>query len=379
MALRVLLADESNTIKKVFQLALQDYAVEVRTVNVGIDVIAVAKQFQPDIIFADVLLQKRSGYEVSSDIKSHKELSEIPVILIWSGFMDLDHDKYNASQANANLEKPFDVSSLRALVMQFVEKTKVQRLSNYLTFPKVTETESTTSESTSINIPLPPPIIESQKSPSSSGEMDVVSENIPEANWNMESFDSITKFGDKNTKKTSAKEESFTHHKLQSIVSPSEENTEVNQTMTHNILEDLPSDAEEVPWIQKDLSQFKIRASQHLDTENEEVAPVNFNEPETAVVPRPHLEDKLTDELQTQEFELEIETLKEESPIESKKLPKNSPPSTPQLSEEQLLNVIKAQSQETIERVVWQVVPELAKQIIERELKRLLAEKFSKD
>ena len=59
MALRVLLADESSTIKKVFQLALQDFAVEVRPVNIGVDVAMVAKNFKPDIIFADVMLQKK--------------------------------------------------------------------------------------------------------------------------------------------------------------------------------------------------------------------------------------------------------------------------------------------------------------------------------
>ena len=43
MALRVLLADESSTIKKVFQLALQDFAVDVRPVNIGVDVLKVVK------------------------------------------------------------------------------------------------------------------------------------------------------------------------------------------------------------------------------------------------------------------------------------------------------------------------------------------------
>ena len=64
MALRVLLADESNTIKKVMELSLQDFAVEVKAVNMGVDVLEVARNFKADIIFADVLLPKVSGYEV---------------------------------------------------------------------------------------------------------------------------------------------------------------------------------------------------------------------------------------------------------------------------------------------------------------------------
>jgi len=377
MALRVLLADESNTIKKVFQLALQDYAVEVRSVNVGIDVIAVAKQFQPDIIFADVLLQKRSGYEVSSDLKSHKDLKDIPVILIWSGFMELDHDKYDASQANAHLEKPFDVSSLRQLVVQFVEKTKIQRLSNYLTFPKIPEMETAASPKSNLDIPLPPPVPDKQSPAVAAGEMEVVSEKIAESNWNMESFESIGEFGKEGQKPLSTKDENFSHHKLQPMVDPSEEKTKVGEPLTQNILDDLPSDDDEVPWIQKDLSQFKIKASQHLDTNYEDEVPVEFSEPETVVKSVPLKEELLSEEIESEE--LEIELMSEESPSNDNNISDQPTPPVPQLSEEQLLEVIKAQSQETIEKVVWQVVPDLAKQIIERELQRLLEEKFSKE
>ena len=139
MALRVLLADESSTIKKVFQLALQDFAVDVRPVNVGTDVVHVARDFKPDLIFADVLLQKRSGYEVAAELKQTAGLNDIPVVLMFSGFIDLDEDKYQASHANAKLEKPFEVAALRQLVTDLVPRTQNQRLSQFLTFPKMPE------------------------------------------------------------------------------------------------------------------------------------------------------------------------------------------------------------------------------------------------
>jgi CheY-like chemotaxis protein len=137
MALRVLLADESSTIKKVFQLALQDFAVDVRPVNIGTDVVQVAQSFQPDIIFADVLLQKKNGYEVSAEVKADTTLFGVPVVLMWSGFMELDEDKFQASHANAKLEKPFDVTTLRKLVTDLVPKTQNQRISQFLAFPKM--------------------------------------------------------------------------------------------------------------------------------------------------------------------------------------------------------------------------------------------------
>jgi CheY-like chemotaxis protein len=141
MALRVLLADESSTIKKVFQLALQDFAVEVRPVNLGVDVLPVAKSFQPDIIFADVLLQKKNGYEVCSELKADSQAQKTPVVLMWSGFMELDEDKFQASLADARLEKPFDVAALRKLVSDLVPKTRSHRISQFLKFPKMPEME----------------------------------------------------------------------------------------------------------------------------------------------------------------------------------------------------------------------------------------------
>lgn len=137
MALRVLLADESSTIKKVMQLALQDFGIEVKTVSIGLDVLSVTKNFKPDIVFIDVLLSKKSGYDVCRELKSDAETKAIPVILMWSGFMELDEAKTRESMADRRLEKPFDADILRDMVRELVERTQSNTLSSYLSFPKM--------------------------------------------------------------------------------------------------------------------------------------------------------------------------------------------------------------------------------------------------
>ena len=139
MALRVLLADESSTINRVMQLALQDFGVEVKAVPVGLDVLPVAKTFQPDIIFADVLLVKRNGYEVCADLKADADMQTVPVVLMWSSFMEVDESKLNQSAPDARLEKPFDAEALRQLVQDLVPKTQSNPISSYLQFPKMPE------------------------------------------------------------------------------------------------------------------------------------------------------------------------------------------------------------------------------------------------
>ena len=63
MALRVLLADESSTIKKAIQMALSEYSVEVKSVQSGLDVLSVAHTFKPDIILADYSLPTFDGMQ----------------------------------------------------------------------------------------------------------------------------------------------------------------------------------------------------------------------------------------------------------------------------------------------------------------------------
>jgi len=134
MALRVLLADESSTIKKVIQLALQDFGVEVKAVPVGIDVEAVTRQFKPDIILADVLLVKKNGYELAMEFKQNPELKSIPIVLMWSGFIAFDHDKFIQSQADDKLEKPFDAETLRQIILKHVPKLQTNKIAPFLSY-----------------------------------------------------------------------------------------------------------------------------------------------------------------------------------------------------------------------------------------------------
>lgn len=135
MALRVLLADESSTIKKVIQLSLQDFNVDVKSVTVGLDVLSVAKTFRPEVVLADVLLAKRSGYEVCHDLKNDPETQSIPVVLMWSGFMEIDEQKARLCGADRRLEKPFDASALRQIIQELVSRAQNNPVSSFLQFP----------------------------------------------------------------------------------------------------------------------------------------------------------------------------------------------------------------------------------------------------
>ncbi len=141
MALRVLLADESSTIRKAMQMALSDFGVEVKSVPSGLDVLSVTHSFKPDIILADILLTKKNGYEVCNELKADPQTKNIPVVLMWSSFMQLDLNQFHKVRADASLEKPFDSEALRTLVEKFVTKLNSFPLKGLLNTPNLPEFE----------------------------------------------------------------------------------------------------------------------------------------------------------------------------------------------------------------------------------------------
>ncbi len=330
MALRVLLADESSTIKKVFQLALQDFAVEVRPVNIGLDVASVAAAFAPDIIFADVLLQKKNGYDVCAELKASATLKSIPVVLMWSGFMELDEDKYQASQANAQLEKPFDVSALRKLVTELVPRTQSQRISQFLNFPKVSTDGAPATAALPPDLPLPPKIDE-----------DFLQVSIPKI-----------KGSEKYRVNLKPEELESTHIPIDYDV-PAEKMEIEGMFETPNLGPD-----DEVEDFQMHERKKPVRSSEvPSDTDsNVQLDLSDLDPPEFTRTRQPA-------------------NAKASNLTQAPAAP--TPPTAPQLSPEQLEAIIRQQSQEVIESIVWKVVPELAKQIIERELNRLLQERDS--
>ena len=337
MALRVLLADESSTIKKVIQLALQDYAVQVRSVNVGVDALEVARSFEPDLILADVLLQKRNGYEVAVDIKTDPVLKKVPVILMWSGFMELDETQFINCGANDKLEKPFNVEMLRALVQKWVPKTNEQKISEFLHFPTtITELEAEPSRLSPVSDATIP--IESLPSIT---EQTLNDEKT--ADWDMDSFEDINKFMP-------------TDHLIQRDVVTPDEPTRPSVTPPP------PPDG---------LASFRLDT---FDTEEEPLkvdlqqlnqAPVNLNNVLTQDEARKQAEREQN------EFGPDLTAV---PAAPAAPTPNAQLASIPQLTKEQLEEILRAQSKDIIEAVVWKIVPEMAGHMIRQEIERLLAE-----
>lgn len=360
MALRVLLADNSETIKKVIQLTLQDYAAEVRSVNIGVDVLDVAKSFQPDIIFADILLQKRNGYEVCSDLKTSPDLSKIPVVLMWSGFMDLDKAKAQQARADATLEKPFDSNDLRQLIQKLVPKLSSQGIAPFLDVPKFQKTEVKLEPPTVPDAPFaapkantpPPPVVPPPPA------------DAP-AKWNMDSFEDINDFKISEVKTDlpdfppNEGPEDFAQVPINKVALPKE-------TAKKDAPKAAPPPETKKP-VSQPASEFELDVPDETDFDG---VTVNIVVPEGEITNTDFLLNP--DPLTVSQPMAKIEPVIEKPAPDKVTPPKAQTP--PQLSELELETLLQNQSREIIEKIVWKLVPDMAERIIREEIKRLLDE-----
>ncbi len=113
MAARVLIADDEPNIVLALEFLMAAERYEVRTVADGEEALAQARAFRPDLILLDVMMPRRSGYEVCRAIREDPALSGIRVVLLTAKGRDADAEKGLALGADAYVTKPF---ATRALV-----------------------------------------------------------------------------------------------------------------------------------------------------------------------------------------------------------------------------------------------------------------------
>jgi CheY-like chemotaxis protein len=120
MPKQLLVADDSLTIRKVIGMVFAVEDVSITFVDNGIDAIARARELKPDCVLADVLMPGKSGYEVCEAIKSDPATASIRVLLLAGNFEPFDEARARAVRADDFIVKPFEsqamIDKVRALV-----------------------------------------------------------------------------------------------------------------------------------------------------------------------------------------------------------------------------------------------------------------------
>ncbi len=123
--MKVLVIDDSNTIRRSAEIFLKQGGHEVVLAEDGFDALAKVNDYQPDLIFCDILMPRLDGYQTCAIIKRNAKFASVPVVMLSSkdGVFDKARGRMVGSQEY--LTKPFTKDQLLQTVKQFGAKEGV--------------------------------------------------------------------------------------------------------------------------------------------------------------------------------------------------------------------------------------------------------------
>lgn len=124
MGQRILLADDSHTIRKVVELTFADTDFQVVAVQNGDLALQKIRESKPDIVLLDVIMPGKDGYEVCDLVKSDPSMAGVPVLLMAGSFEPFDKERALRVGSDGFLQKPFDSRSLIARVNELLEAAR---------------------------------------------------------------------------------------------------------------------------------------------------------------------------------------------------------------------------------------------------------------
>ena len=115
--LKILVIDDSKTIRRTAETLLSKEGCQVFTAIDGFDALSKIADHQPDLIFVDIMMPRLDGYETCSLIKHNKTFKETPVIIV-SGVAGRH---LAAKQPVAVFDKPIDPDGFIKAVERVLE------------------------------------------------------------------------------------------------------------------------------------------------------------------------------------------------------------------------------------------------------------------
>jgi len=119
-ALKVMIVDDSNTIRRTAETILSKAGCDVVTAIDGFDSLAKIVDVVPDVIFVDIMMPRLDGYQTCALIKNNNEFKQTPVIMLSSKDGLFDKAKGRIVGADEYLTKPFSKNELFEVLERIV-------------------------------------------------------------------------------------------------------------------------------------------------------------------------------------------------------------------------------------------------------------------
>ena len=116
MIKQILIADDEPSIVAALEYLLQRGGYEVLVARNGDEALGLIEQRIPDLVLLDVMMPRKSGYEICSRIRHQEEWRHIKVIMLSAKGRDAEVNKGLAIGADLYVTKPFSTRELMAKI-----------------------------------------------------------------------------------------------------------------------------------------------------------------------------------------------------------------------------------------------------------------------
>jgi len=114
--LKVLLIDDSRTIRRSAETMLTREGCEVITATDGFEALALIHRHEPNLIFVDIMMPRLDGYQTCAIIKNNERFRSVPVIMLTSKDGLFDKARGRIVGSDHYLTKPFTRDELLSAV-----------------------------------------------------------------------------------------------------------------------------------------------------------------------------------------------------------------------------------------------------------------------
>jgi len=118
--LKVMVIDDSKTIRRTAETLLKKAGCDVTTAVDGFDALAKIAETRPNIIFVDIMMPRLDGYQTCALIKNNSTFKSTPVIMLSSKDGLFDKARGRIVGSDQYLTKPFSKEELLGAIKTHV-------------------------------------------------------------------------------------------------------------------------------------------------------------------------------------------------------------------------------------------------------------------
>lgn len=120
--MKVMVIDDSKTIRRTAETLLKKEGCEVVTATDGFEALSKISDTKPDIIFVDIMMPRLDGYQTCALIKNNQMFKSTPVIMLSSKDGLFDKARGRIVGSERYLTKPFTRDELLSAIKEYVER-----------------------------------------------------------------------------------------------------------------------------------------------------------------------------------------------------------------------------------------------------------------